>query len=168
MADENGLVQRAQEPTQEAAPAEDGESNLTPEEQESYDSAMQMVSEIIYNNEESNQAIMGMISAEDPAGTIAEATIFVMSQIEEAFQGNYPEELIIVTSDEVSDLLIELADESGTVKMTEEIATNVKSQLIEQLAEEYGADPEDLQMALGDITQTDVDEMQATMGGPNA
>lgn len=165
-----GLIQQAQEPIQqmqESAPVEE-DSNLTPEEAKAYDSAMQMVGELIYNNDDSSQAVLDLMRAGDPAMSIAEATIFVMSQIEEAFQGNYPEELIIITADEVSDLLMELADEAKVVTMTERIATNVKQQVIEQLAEEYGADPEDLQTAFGDITQDDVMEMQSLIGGGNA
>lgn len=167
----NGLVQQAQEPTPAAAPTEatgEEESNTTTEEQETYDSAMKMVGELVYNNDESHQAIMDLMTPDDPGNSIAEATIFVLSKIEEAFQGNYPEELIIPTADEISDLLLELADESGDIEITEQIAGEVKTQVIEQLAEEYGADPADLQEALGDVTEGDVAEMQSMMGGQNA
>jgi len=176
-----GLVQQAQQPQEQApqeqaqaqaqAPQEqpqpegEGDSNLTPEEQESYDSAMQMVGEMLYSDDASSQAILDLITAENPAPTIAEATIFLLSKIEETFQGNYPEDLIIVTVDEISDLLLELVDTSGKVAITEDIAKDVKAQLVEQLAEEYGADPEDMQVALGDVTQADADEMQGMYGG---
>jgi len=165
----DGLVHRAQtRPTAPVAePAEDDESNATPEEQEAYDAAMKMVGELLYTDDESYQAIMNLISEDDLAGTIAEATIFALSQIEETFQGQYPEVLIVPTVDEISDMLMELVDESGKAKITEQVAADVKVQVIEQLADEYGADPADLQEALGDVTQADVDEMQSLFGGRN-
>ena len=173
----SGLVQQAQQPS-DAAPVEDNatttpeesgeeQSNLTPEEQEIYDSAMKMVGELIYANDESNQAILDLITADNPSATIAEATVFVLSKIEETFQGNYPEDLIVITADEISDLILELANESGKVTVTEEIAKDTKGQLVDQLATEYGADPEDLQTALGDVTQTELEQAQATYGGQN-
>ena len=166
-----GLVQQAETPTPEeesnVTPEVEEESNLTPEEQEIYDSAMQMVGELIYNNDESHQAVMDMITAENPALTIADATIFLLSKVEETFQGQYPEELIIITADEISDLVMELIDESGKVPVTEDIAKEVKTQVIEQLAEEYGADPEDLQVGFGDVTQTELEQAQATYGAQN-
>lgn len=163
-----GLVQQAQQSPEETVSVEDEDSNLTPEEQDNYDAAMKMTGELIYTNDESHQAILDMVTTEDPSGTIADATIFILSKIEEAFQGNYPEELIVVTSDEISDLIMELANESGIVEVTDQIAQEVKTQLVEQLAEEYGTDPTDLQETFGDITDSDVVEMQTMMGGQNA
>ena len=90
-----GLIDQAQQPAPTAAegeeiPAEGGEeSNLSPEEQEAYDSAMKMVGEMIYNNDESNQAILDMLQPDALAVTIADATAFLISKIEETFQGNY-------------------------------------------------------------------------------
>ena len=163
-----GLVQQAQQqPTPQAEQPVDDESNLTPEEQEIYDSAMKMVGELLYVNDESHQSIMDSITDEAPANTIADATIFTLAQIEEAFQGQYPEELIIPTVDDISTLIMELVDEAGKFEITEQMIKDVKMQVIEQLAEEYGADPADIQETFGDVTQGDVDEMQSMFGGQN-
>lgn len=163
---EHSLVQQAQ-----AAPVEgdspEEESNLNPEEQKTYDSAMQMVGELIYSNDEAFTAIMDLITPENPAVSVAEATTFVLSKVEETFQGNYPEELVITTADEISDLLLELADESGKFEVTEQIAQESKMELIDLLAQDYGADPADIEEALSDITDDDVTEMQKEMGIQN-
>jgi len=164
-----GLVAQAEAPIEEAPAAEtgEGESNLTPEEQEAYDAAMKMVGAMLYDDDESNQAIMDLMKNGQPA-EIAEASIFLLSKIEETFQGEYPADLIVITADEISDLLLELVDESGIVKVDEALAIETKNMMVEELAEEYGADPEDLQAALGDITEEDVAAMQTEMGGQNA
>ena len=62
---------------------------------------------------------------------------------------------------------MELADTSGNFEVTEQVARDSKMEIIEQLAEVYGADPEDLQEALGDITETEVNESQQMFGGQN-
>lgn len=164
-----GLIQRAQQqaPTSDA-PVESEESNLTPEEQESYEAAMKMVGEIIYNNDESHDAILELMSEEDPISGTAEAAMFLLSQIEETFQGQYPEELILATVDEITDLLLELADTAKLFEVDEQVATDIKSASAQALVDEYGADAENVQAHLGDVTQTDADEMQQLFGGRNA
>ena len=163
-----GLVQQAQKsqpPTaNDAAPGEEDESNLTPEEQEIYDSAMSMVSEIIYANDESHQAIVESLSGDDIAYKVADSTVMLLSKIEETFQGNYPEDLIIITADEISDLLLELGGEAGNYEYTEELSKETKVLLIDLLGEEYGADPADIEEALGDITSDDVSNVNKEFG----
>jgi len=162
-----GLVQQAT--AEEApAPATGEEANLTPEEQETYDSAMQMVSSLIYEDDKSHDSIMQIMAEEDPVAGTASAAMFLMSKIEETFQGQYPEELILTTTDEITDLLLELANEAGLFEVTEQIANQVKLAAVEELAEEYGVDPADIEANLGDITQEDVSKMDQMFGGQNA
>lgn len=163
-----GLVQRAQEPSPAEEPASEEESNLTPEEQESYTSAMQMVGELIYNNDESHQAVLDAISGDDiPAEGIADASMFLLAKVEEAFQGQYPEELILPTVDEITDLLLELAAEAKLFEVNEQLAIDAKSASTQALIDEYGVDPANVEAVMGDITQTEVDEMQSMFGGQN-
>lgn len=166
-----GLVKRAQMQENQAQAgmneAGEGEPNLTPEEQETYDSAMQMTGELLYNNDESHNAIMGLLKEDDPAGSVADATTFVLSKIEETYQGNYPEELVLPTADEISDLVLELADEAGVFKVDEKVATDAKSMVSQQLIEDYGVDEQGFAEASAGVTSDEVAEYEKMFGGQN-
>ena len=92
----------------------------------------------------------------------------LIEKVEETFKGNYPEELILPTADEVSDILLELADEANVFEVTEQVAVDAKGQVVQLLMDEYGADPEDVQGQMEGVTQEDVAEMQTMFGGQNA
>ncbi len=162
----NGLVQQAVDDT--ADPVETDESNLTPEETENYEAAMKMVGEILYNNDESSQAVLDLMKGEDPVAGVADAAMFLISQIEQAYQGNFPEQLILPVTDEATDMLLELGETAGIFKVDESMAVAVKSATAEELVAEYGADPAAVEEHLGDITEQDVVDMEGMFGGQNA
>ncbi|MEE8115386.1 MAG: hypothetical protein V3T23_13660, partial [Nitrososphaerales archaeon] len=143
------------------------EPNLTPEEQETYESAMSMIGELIYTNDESSKAIIDMMGQGEPADAVSGAAMFLMGSIEQTFKGNYPEELILPTMDEATDVLMELGDEAGVFEITEDLVMDVKSKVVQALMEEYGVDPEDMQAQLGDVTEADVADMESAFGGNN-
>lgn len=166
-----GLVSKAsktpvQEPSAAPAPAGNaGEEQATPEEQEAYEAAMQMVGDLVYQNDDSNAAIMKMLTPDDPAGSAADASAFVLSKIEETFQGNYPEGLVLTTADEISDIILELAHEAGEFEVTEEIAVQAKAELAQQLVEDYGVDQEAFQGSTQDVTPDDIAQYEQMFGG---
>jgi hypothetical protein len=184
---QKGLVQRAQSPaTDEASmapmsmastsmdPAETvpqpgmnatAESNTTPEEDKAHEAAMTMVSELLYTNDKSNTAIMNILKADNPAASASEAAIFLLSKVEETFQGNYPETLVLPTADEISDMVLELAEESGKFEVTEDIAVKAKSLMVQQLIQDYGVDEQSFADATQDVTQDDITQYEQMFGG---
>ncbi len=167
-----GLVQQAQAaPTDVvgAAPVAneevDQEDNLTPEERESYDAAMNMVSEILYANDESSAAIMEQLGASEPLRAIAEVTSFLIAQIEEAFQGQLPETLIIPVADEASDLVIELGEKAGIFDLSDDEIIQAKGAVMTSLLEDYGIDEADLEEMMQGVTSEDVTQLQSVFGG---
>jgi hypothetical protein len=146
----------------------DGESNTTPEEDQAHEAAMGMVSELLYANDGSNAAIMKMLKPDNAAASASEVSIFLLSKVEETFQGNYPETLVLPTADEISDMVLELAEESGTFEVTEEIAVKAKSLMVQQLVQDYGVDEQSFKDATQDVTQDDITQYEQMFGGTNA
>jgi hypothetical protein len=185
---QKGLVERAQTPAPNEAPmaptsmaptsmdqapsqeqsAVEGEPNTTPEEDQAHEAAMTMVSELLYSNEKSNTAIMQMLKPENPAASASEVSIFLLSKIEETFQGNYPETLILPTADEISDMVLEIAEESGKFEVTEDVAVQAKSLMVQQLVQDYGVDEQAFKDATQDVTEDDINQYQQMFGGANA
>jgi hypothetical protein len=145
-----------------------GEPNTTPEEDQAHEAAMTMVSELLYSNDSSNAAIMKMLQPDNEAASASEVSIFLLSKVEETFQGNYPETLVLPTADEISDMVLEIAEESGTFKVTEEIAVKTKSLMVQQLVKDYGVDDQAFRDATQDVTQDDIAEYETMFGGTNA
>jgi len=161
-------AQNAQQPTSMPAATQqksgEGEA-VSPEDQQAYDDAMQMVGQLIYKNEQISDKLVAMVKQEDPATGIADASAFVLSKIEETFQGEYPEDLIVQTADEISDLIMELVEASGTVpEVTEDIAVKAKGLLTQQLIEAYGVDPQQFEAATQDVSEEDLAEYSKMFG----
>jgi hypothetical protein len=157
----------AQEPSM-GQPAPEGESNTTPKEDKAHEAAMTMVSELLYANDKSNTAIMNMLKEDNPAASASEASIFLLSKVEETFKGNYPEALVLPTADEISDMVLELADESGKFEVTEDVAVKAKSLMVQQLVQDYGVDEQSFRDATQDVTQDDMAQYEQMFGGANA
>ena len=184
-----GLINQAQNPPQapEAtsatmpveAPAEEVEGmvpqpsddevtiendDLTPEEREAYDSAMNMAAEIIYEDDKANSAVMEKMKGSDPPQAIADLTGFIISQIEQAFQGKVPETIIIPLGDEISDLLLELGETNGDFTINDEMYKKVKAFTVQELFEDYGIEEADMETMLQGVTGPEVEEMKSMFG----
>ena len=149
---------------QQAASSED-EDNLTPEERESYDAAMNMVSEILYVDDNANASILKQLKAKEPHMAVGELTSFVISQIEAAFKGQVPEELVVPIGDETSDLLMELGEEAGIFKVDEGLYQKTKGVVMNELFDDYGIEEADMEGMLEGITTEEVSQMQGVFGG---
>ena len=143
---------------------DDMEESVSPEQQEAYESAMQMVGQLLYVNDQVNAKLMQMVKPENPATGIADASAFLLSKIEEAFEGEYPEDLVVNTADEISDLVMELVDAAGNVEVTEDIAIEAKGLLTQQIIEAYGVDESDFEAATQDVSEEDVEQYAQMFG----
>ena len=139
--------------------------DLTPEEREAYDSAMQMVAEIIYKDDKASDAIMKQMSEGEPHQAIGKVTSFIISQIEQAFNGEVPESIIVPIGDETSDLLLELGETKGLFKLDENLYTKTKAAMMQSLFDDYGVDEAQMEEALQGVTGDQVQEMQSMFGG---
>ncbi|MCP4145428.1 MAG: hypothetical protein GY752_09115 [bacterium] len=173
-----GLVNQAQAQPQEAAPqapieglnpteATDpqGEEEFTPEEEGAYESAMEMIAEIIYVDDTANKSIMDQLKANEPAAAISETTVFLIDQVEQAFNGQLPEGIILPLADEASDLLLELLQEDGGVEIDQNVYTQAKGAVTQELLDAYGIDEADMEGMLQGVTADEVKGMQAQFEG---
>lgn len=153
---------REQASREAATPEED---DLTPEEREIYDSAMAMAGEILYKGDQSSNAMMEQVASGDPMQTIPTTTVFIIDQIEQQFQGEVPEDLILPMTDEISDMIIEMADTAGIIKADEQVATQIKGGCVEEVLDAYGVDEADMQEAMQGMTEEDLQQAQSMFGG---
>ncbi len=149
--------------TAEAATPE--EDDLTPEERKIYDSAMGMAGEILYKGDQSSNAMMEQVKSGDPMQTIPTTVVFIIDQIEQQFQGEVPEDLILPMTDEISDMVIEMADTAGVIKADEQLATQLKGATVEEVLDAYGVDEADMQQAMQGMTEEDMAQAQEMFGG---
>lgn len=163
-----GLVDQAQQmPEEEPMEVEEGESNLTPEEDETYQAAMQMASEIIHVEDASSEQILKLLESMEPIMGVAEATLFVVDQIEQAFEGQVPETLVVPIADEVSDLIMELGESAGIFTLDETFFKRAKAAMMKLLFDAYGVDETDMEGMLQGVTADEVKNMQGMFeGGP--
>lgn len=159
-----GMVKQANASKQQAAAEQP-----KPEEQEAYNAAVSMASEILHAKDESSQAITQMMTNADDASApqiVADVTDLIIDQVEDAFGGELPESVIIPAADEISDLVIELGMESGAFQMDEAGATKAKGLVVQALMDTYGVEESALDGLLSGTTPEDVASYeQAFVGG---
>lgn len=139
--------------------------DLDPEEREAYDAAMNMVSEIIYADDKASDTIMKKMEEGEPPQAIAELTSFIVAQIEQAFNGQVPETIIIPIGDETSDLLLELGEEKGLFKVDEQLYTQAKGAVVQELFDDYGVEEADMEGMLQGVTGEEVSQMKGMFEG---
>lgn len=151
--------------TQAQAPGPEGDA-ATPEEQEAYDAALKMASELIHTNDQSSAQIIQMLGdGEDPIKAVSNVVEFVMSKIEETFQNQLPETVVLPAADEITDLVIELGEESGAFDMSDEQIIQTKGGVVRDLMESYGVSPEEMQPMLAELNEEDLNSYQQMFGG---
>ncbi len=134
--------------------------------QEAYVAAIQMASEILHKDETASDGILAQIeAAEGVAEGVAEATDLIMAQIEDAFEGKLPDEIILHVGDEISDLVMELADASG-IEISPELGDQAKVLTGLKIMEEYGVEPTDYEEnAATVVAQEDIAAVENIIAG---
>lgn len=141
-------------------------TDISSEHQEVYDSAMQMVGELLHANKEASDGILDYIDqSETLEEGVAEASDLVISRVEEAFQGQVPEELILHITDEVSDLLVEMAVAAGMAEDTKQFSERAKILSTLQIMEEYGVEQGDYESAAANYAPEDIMNIEKIMLG---
>lgn len=163
-----GLVAQAAAPdTADAIPTEatGGEDAATPEEQQQYDSAMQMVSEMLHANDDSSAQIVKMLSTDNPIAAITDVVEFLISKVEETFQGNLVETAIMPIADETTDWVIELGEEGGAFDLTDQEIVQAKGSVVQLLLDQYGVEQADMEGMLEGVSEEEVASYAQAFGG---
>ena len=118
-----GLIDKAQapqapqQPQGPAASEEFGEEAASPEEQQSYEEAMDMVMRMLYVDDKTSATIMDMIQPKAKVDSIVKAAVLIIQQVDQKLdldQAVIPELVM-----EVPDRLIELAEEGKGMTFNE-------------------------------------------------
>ena len=149
-------------------PVDTTETEMTPEEDEAMASAIAMASELLYGDDKAHDTIMDGLTKGDPIETISDLTLFVVDQIEQQFQGKFPEGAVVPAADEISDMILELGETKGIFKVDEKMWQAAKGQMMSDLFEAYGIEEADLEGLMQGVTSDEVATMQKTFGGEQA
>jgi hypothetical protein len=167
-----GLIQQANEAAmqeepmaQEQEPEQVEGEQLTDEEDEAYQAGINMAAEMLYKDDQSSEAFQAQLAEGDPLQSIADLTMFLVAKIEEAFQGQVPETIIIPLADEISDLVMEMGFESGAFDLSDDEIVQAKGFVINALFDEYGLEEADLEGMLEGVTADEVAELQQAFKG---
>jgi hypothetical protein len=155
-----GLVTQATTP--EAATGEAASAD----EQEAYTSAMKMAGAMLYNDDASSDKFMGMLSEGEPVQAVVGIVTFIIDAIEDTFQGQLPEAAILPAADEITDMVLEMGEESGKIpEVTEDVAIQVKGAVTKSLMDTYGADPDAFAEAVQSTDDATMQQAQQVFGG---
>jgi len=134
--------------------------DLTPEEREAYDAAMRMVSDTIYSDDTSNNAVMTQLENGEPIEAIADVTLFIIDLVEQAFNGAVPESIVVPVSDQISDMLLELMEAKGMIKLDQTIYSRTKAAVMNSLMDAYGVEDADMEELLQGVSAEEATQMR--------
>lgn len=152
---------------QPQAPAVDV-SAVTPDEQGSYDAAMEMASEILYNNEKMSDRFIKSMQEDGQAGaveSIAGTVKLVLNRIEDEFQGELPEAIILGVAEKIAELAMELGEESGAFVLEPQQIDQAKGAVVRDLVETYGLEEADVEALRQGMSEEDIATASQAFGG---
>lgn len=147
------------------AAAGDGETpNVTGEEQAEYERGLAACMKLLHGDAKSQKAIIERIDPANPVGSIAEVIVMIVTTVDDKV--DLLEDTIMPLAEELVNLVIEAAVESGRVKkVSPKEAEQILATASELLVDHYGADEEDFQSVAGSLTPEEEQEMAAAHAG---
>ena len=171
----NGLVDQATQqpaaPVEATAqqPAPQGQRQATDEETAAVDAAVQMASEMLHKDKAVSDKIVGQLTSGGADGahqTVANMTSLLLSKIEDAFQGQLPETVILGVADNIAEMVIEVGEAAGAFEMSGREIERTKGAVVKNLIKTYSApSEEDAQNLAQQLQQGDVQKVDATFEG---
>jgi len=161
MAQQQGIQEA---PPQEAPPGQGADKLPNPEDQEAYDSVIMAGMKILFENEETRQAILERLTAgaENPADAMAELITLVMIQMDEQSDNSIPDTVILPAALELLNQTGDLANSLGIFQVDEAMLDDATKIMVSDLAEAYGTTAEQFEEAIGDMNP---DEVSRIAGG---
>lgn len=147
-------------PSPTPEPTEVAQEESTPEEQEAYESAMGIASELLHSDKGSSDSIISILEDAGDADAIAGVSgvvNMVMGKIEEQFQGQLPERTIHTLGDEIAELVVDLGESAGAFNLDNAQTDKVRGAVVKNLQEVYGEPTQqDLRSLLPGVTADDI------------
>lgn len=146
----------------EGAPPEEA-PNVSPQEQAEYERVIGALSKVLYGDNKSHSAIMKQINPKDPFNSITMLAVRVITALDERL--DIMETVILGLVPEVVDRLIELAEKSGRVQVSDRDAARIAAATQEQLMQEYETKPEDYAAMVEGVSPEEMAEYQNVYKG---
>jgi hypothetical protein len=146
------------------------EEQPTPEEQEAFDRVELAAKKTIHDKPEAFQKFVEILQggADQPAKTLAKAALMVFMIVDEAADGNIPEAVIVRGLEVCLDLIIKLAEDTGTMQVDEAVANRAMQELIVQAGEAFDLDTTNLQRTMDQEDGVDPGPQQGEQGAEQA
>lgn len=139
----------------DSTPSGAGEDQeATSEEQESYDQAMRAVDTILYENDKTAESVENMLTAEDKIGGTVQASLMVLTQLDQKI--DMPEEIIAQVAMDITDMVVDLAEEGKGIQYSEKETQAVWGSVWEGVMEVYGVDEEEYASFTADMSDEDI------------
>jgi hypothetical protein len=143
-----------------------GENDMYPwekaasnESQKEYENAMQAMSTVIYDNDDTFKNLMGMIQNDDPVAGLIKAASTVVTEVDK--QVDIPEGVIPALPAQAFDMLHELAVQQGAMEELSDQQVKTGTSAAQQMVmQAYGMDTEDFNMLTQGLTEKDVGTLQ--------
>ncbi len=136
------------------------EEQGTEAEQVNYEKIVLAASEILYD-EKSSRGVTKMLKAgDDPARSIANVTVMIMTQLDEKSGGTIPEEVILPAATEVVELVAELGVAQKIFEVDEAMVNRAAQLMVVSMADEYNVEMEDIQGMMAGVDPTKFEPMR--------
>jgi hypothetical protein len=171
-----GLISQSKEPSPAAMPSAEAEGiddaealqgNASSEEEQVMEAALEEVGNLIYSDDNANNALMNGISqASNPVEMIGINAAQIIEVVDRKM--DLPDDFLLPLVEPVVVMLVEMADAAGILVTDDAVIEQALTEGAAQLAQAYEIDPQDLQQFAGDpeLSQaiSDVGGMYAGQG----
>lgn len=149
-----GGVNAARQAADSTPGAAGEDQEATSEEQESYDQALRAADVVLYENDKTAESVENMLTAEDKIGSTVQASLMVLTQIDQKI--DMPEEIIAQVAMDITDMVVDLAEEGKGIQFSEQEAQAVWGSVWEGVMETYGVDEEEYAAFTADMSDEDI------------
>lgn len=136
-----GKVDEARKATNRSEGLQGGEQDATPEEQASYEEALDALHQMLYEDEQRSNDIAGMLQPEDKVGSVVKTAAMLMKQLDEGI--DLDESVVAEITVDMVDRLMEMAETAHNITYSEKEAQAVAGAAWESVMALFGSDEPD-------------------------
>jgi hypothetical protein len=139
------------------------EEAATDEEQAAYDEAMAAAETVLYENDKTSEALSDLLRPEQKVDGAVQASLMAITQIDQ--QIDMPEEVIAQVSMDITDMIIDMAEEGRGMQFSEQETQAVWGSVWEGIMETYGVDEDEYNSFTGGMSDEDISAQEQAHKG---
>jgi hypothetical protein len=112
----------------------------TPEEQAEYERVMNAVQKVVYENDETSDAVIKMVQPDNKVESTVAATVLLLHQLDSKL--DMDESVIAQVTQDLADIVVDLAENAYGIQYSERDLQNILGATWENVMDIYGADEE--------------------------